>query len=165
MNMNRERYFLTETDVFWAALPMFHMASILPFLACLDAGAAMCSMTHVDAGTALMMMERDRVTVAFPSFPTITNEIINHPNFAGTDLSALRRGIRTHRSRWRHLIQSPRRIAGRAAQHLRGTVPRHRCADHRSGHADRGSRRPAWRDVDQGLLRVRWLPQKPSQEC
>ena len=91
VNMNRERYFLTETDVFWAALPMFHMASILPFLACLDAGAAMCSMTHVEAGVALMMMERDRVTVAFPSFPTITNEIINHPKFAETNLSALRR--------------------------------------------------------------------------
>ncbi|MEQ8484415.1 MAG: class I adenylate-forming enzyme family protein [Pseudomonadales bacterium] len=90
-NMNRERYFLTETDVFWAPLPMFHMAAILPFLACLDAGAAMASMTHVEAGTALHMMERDRVTVAFPSFPTVTNDLISHPNFEKTDLSALRR--------------------------------------------------------------------------
>jgi fatty-acyl-CoA synthase len=40
VNMNRERYFLDQTDVFWAPLPMFHMAAILPFLACLDAGAA-----------------------------------------------------------------------------------------------------------------------------
>ena len=91
VNMNRERYFLTETDVFWAPLPMFHMAAILPFLACIDAGAAMASMTHVEAGAALHMMERDRVSVAFPSFPTVTNELINHPSFADTDLSALRR--------------------------------------------------------------------------
>ncbi len=91
VNMNRERYFLTETDVFWAPLPMFHMAAILPFLACIDAGAAMSSMTHVEAGTALRMMERDRVSVAFPSFPTVTNELINHPSFPDTDLSALRR--------------------------------------------------------------------------
>ncbi|MFX3658269.1 MAG: class I adenylate-forming enzyme family protein [bacterium] len=91
VNMNRERYFLTETDVFWAPLPMFHMAAILPFLACLDAGAAMSSMTHVEAGAALQMMERDRVTVAFPSFPTVTNDLISHPTFRTTDLSALRR--------------------------------------------------------------------------
>ncbi|MEQ9002617.1 MAG: fatty acid--CoA ligase family protein, partial [Pseudomonadales bacterium] len=91
VNMNRERYFLSETDVFWAPLPMFHMAAILPFLACLDAGAAMSSMTHVEAGAALQMMERDRVTVAFPSFPTVTNDLISHPTFRTTDLSALRR--------------------------------------------------------------------------
>lgn len=91
VNMNRERYFLTPEDVFWAPLPMFHMSSILPFLACLDAGAAMSSMTHVEAGLALQMLEQDRVSIAFPSFPTVTNDLINHPNFATTDLSNLRR--------------------------------------------------------------------------
>ncbi len=50
MNMNRSRYFLTEADRFWAPLPMFHMASILPMLCCFDAGAALLSMLHVDAG-------------------------------------------------------------------------------------------------------------------
>ncbi|MEQ8857580.1 MAG: class I adenylate-forming enzyme family protein [Pseudomonadales bacterium] len=91
VNMNRERYFLDGNDVFWAPLPMFHMAAILPFLACLDAGAALSSMTHVEAGAALAMLARDRVTVAFPSFPTVTNDLISHPDFASTDLSALRR--------------------------------------------------------------------------
>jgi acyl-CoA synthetase (AMP-forming)/AMP-acid ligase II len=91
VNMNRERYFLTPEDVFWAPLPMFHMSSILPFLACMDAGAAMSSMTYVEPGLALQMLERDRVTVAFPAFPTVTNDLISHANFASTDLSALRR--------------------------------------------------------------------------
>ena len=91
INMNRERYFLTADDVFWAPLPMFHMASILPFIACLDASAAMASMTHVEAGAALSMLARDKASIAFPSFPTVTNEIINHPTFASTDLSNLRR--------------------------------------------------------------------------
>ena len=91
VNMNRERYFLDHEDVFWAPLPMFHMSSVLPFLACLDAGAAMSSMTHVEAGLALETMARDGVTVAFPSFPTITNDLITHPTFASTDLSRLRR--------------------------------------------------------------------------
>ena len=90
-NMNRERYFLGEEDRFWAPLPMFHMAAILPLLACFDAGCALLSMNRVDAGTALDMMEREGVTIAFPAFPTITNELISHPRFADTDLGRLRR--------------------------------------------------------------------------
>ena len=91
INMNRERFFLTEQDVFWAPLPMFHMASILPFMACVDAGAALVSMTHVDAGVALDLFERDQVTIAFPAFPTVMNDLITHPTFAARDLTNIRR--------------------------------------------------------------------------
>ncbi len=91
INMTRERFFLTSTDRFWAPLPMFHMGSTLPMLACAYEGAAFLSMTHIDAGVALKMMEDEHVTLAFPSFPTITNELINHPDFKKTDLSRLRR--------------------------------------------------------------------------
>jgi acyl-CoA synthetase (AMP-forming)/AMP-acid ligase II len=91
INMNSERYFMTETDRFWGALPMFHLSSTLPMLCAMDAGAAFLSMTHVEAGTALEMMEKESVSIAFPSFPTVTNELINHPDFATRDLSNLRR--------------------------------------------------------------------------
>ncbi len=91
MNMNRSRYFLNMDDRFWVPLPMFHMAAILPMMACMDAGAAMLSMMHVDAGESLRLMEEEKVTVAFPSFPTITLDLINHPDFATRDLSHLRR--------------------------------------------------------------------------
>lgn len=91
INMNRSRYFLTPQDRFWAPLPMFHMSSILPLIACMDAGAALLSMARIEAGEALAMMGREQVTVAFPAFPTVTNELINHPEFPNTDLSRLRR--------------------------------------------------------------------------
>ncbi|MFT7221577.1 MAG: fatty-acyl-CoA synthase [Candidatus Azotimanducaceae bacterium] len=91
MNMNRSRFFLNENDRFWAPLPMFHMASILPLMCCMDSGAALLSMTHIEPGESLRMMERDKVTVAFPSFPTVTMDLINHPDFAKTDLSHLKR--------------------------------------------------------------------------
>ena len=91
INMNRQRYFMTQTDVFWAPLPMFHMAAILPAMACLDAGAALLTATHFDADVALTLLESERVTIAFPAFPTITNEIISHPRFSTADLSAIRR--------------------------------------------------------------------------
>ena len=89
--MNRQRYFMGHTDRLWSPLPMFHMSSILPLAACIDAGAALLSMNHFDANTALNMLESERVTHAFPAFPTITNELINHESFADRDLSNLRR--------------------------------------------------------------------------
>jgi len=91
INMNRQRYFLTPEDRFWAPLPMFHMASILPLVCCVDAGAAMLSMNRVEPGPALAMMGQHKVSVAFPSFPTVTNDLINHADFETTDLSHLRR--------------------------------------------------------------------------
>jgi fatty-acyl-CoA synthase len=91
VNMNRERYFLRPEDRFWDPLPMFHMSAILPLMACFDAGAAFLSMSHFEPGAALAMLERERATVAFPSFPAITAALINHPAFAATDLSRLRR--------------------------------------------------------------------------
>ena len=89
--MNQQRFFMNHNDRFWSPLPMFHMSSILPLAACLDAGAALLSMNHFDAGTALDMLEREQVSIAFPSFPTLTNELINHPSFAKRNLTSLRR--------------------------------------------------------------------------
>ncbi len=91
INMNQSRYFLNSEDRFWAPLPMFHMASILPLMCCIDAGAAMLSMIHVEAGLSLELMERERATVAFPSFPTVTSALIAHPDFGKRDLSSIRR--------------------------------------------------------------------------
>ncbi len=91
INMNRSRYFLDSNDRFWAPLPMFHMAAILPLMCCMDAGAALLSMLHVEPGLSLKMMEQEKVTVAFPSFPTIMQDLLNHPDFEKTDLSSLKR--------------------------------------------------------------------------
>ncbi|MBT5701054.1 MAG: AMP-binding protein [Gammaproteobacteria bacterium] len=91
INMNRSRYFLEPADRFWAPLPLFHMAAILPLMCCMDAGAALLSMTHFEPGVSLKMMEKEKVTVAFPSFPAIMQDLLNHPDFEKTDLSSLRR--------------------------------------------------------------------------
>lgn len=91
MNMNASNYCLSEQDRFWAPLPLFHMAAILPLICCMDAGAAMLSMTHFEPGQALSMMEQEGVTLAFPSFPTVTMALIQHEEFKSRDLSRLRR--------------------------------------------------------------------------
>lgn len=85
-----ERYELTAADKFWSPLPMFHIAAILPLVAIMSVGGTYLCMTYFDAGQALEMMERERVTAAYPSFATILLDLINHPRFPQTDLSRIR---------------------------------------------------------------------------
>ncbi|MFK7914908.1 MAG: class I adenylate-forming enzyme family protein [Pseudomonadales bacterium] len=91
MAMNRTRYLLSAADRFWTPLPMFHMSSILPMVCCFDAGAATLSMRRFDAGQALQMLAAEQATVAFPAFPTIMNDLLHHPDYPSTDLSAIKR--------------------------------------------------------------------------
>lgn len=89
--MGRQRYYLEETDRFWDPLPMFHMASLLPFTAVADAGAAFLGMVYLDPDAALAMLEREAATVCYSTFPTITADLISHPGFRRRDLSRIRR--------------------------------------------------------------------------
>jgi acyl-CoA synthetase (AMP-forming)/AMP-acid ligase II len=89
--MSREKYGLTPKDRLWDPLPLFHMASILPLAALMDAGGTMISMTHFDAELALRMIEEEGATVLFAAFPTITTALINHPDFSRRDLGRVRR--------------------------------------------------------------------------
>lgn len=77
----RTRFELTATDRLWDPLPMFHMSFVLPFVACLDAGAALLSMERFEPGEALAYMAREGATVNFASFPTITEAFLNHPSY------------------------------------------------------------------------------------
>ncbi len=87
MEAGRTRFELTARDRMWDPLPMFHMSFVLPFVACLDAGAALLSMERFEPGEALAYMAREGTTVNFASFPTITEAFLNHPDFAATPLS------------------------------------------------------------------------------
>ena len=90
MAAGRQRFLLGDQDRFWDPLPMFHMSAILPLVGCLDAGAAYLSMTHFEPGAALGMMESERATHAFPTFPTVTQALLNDPAYPTTDLSTIR---------------------------------------------------------------------------
>lgn len=85
-----ERFGLSETERFWDPLPLFHLAGLLPTLANLLRGGATLSMLHFDAGTALRQLVDERATFAYPAFPTITQSLIHHPDFAQADLSRVR---------------------------------------------------------------------------
>ncbi|MBV8221476.1 MAG: AMP-binding protein [Solirubrobacterales bacterium] len=77
----RTKFRVTPSDRFWDPLPMFHMSFFLPMVAVFDAGAAFLSMTHFDADAALRMLDEERATISFATFPAITQALLNHPAY------------------------------------------------------------------------------------
>ena len=88
--LGRYRYEMTEEDRFWSPLPIFHIAGILPMVAVFDVGGAYLTIPHFEAGLALKMLEQERATMTYPSFVTIMQDLIDHPEFPNTDLSRIR---------------------------------------------------------------------------
>jgi acyl-CoA synthetase (AMP-forming)/AMP-acid ligase II len=88
--LGRHRYRLTHRDSMWSPLPMFHIAAVLPMLAVFDVGGTYLTMGYFDAGVALRMLEEYQVTAAYPSFVTIMQGLIYHPDFPKRNLQSLR---------------------------------------------------------------------------
>lgn len=85
-----KRYAMRRGDRFWSPLPIFHIAGILPMVAVLDQGGSYLTIPVFDAGVALTMLERERATHAYPCFVTIMQDLIEHPDFASTNLASVR---------------------------------------------------------------------------
>jgi fatty-acyl-CoA synthase/long-chain acyl-CoA synthetase len=88
--LGRHRYRLTHRDRMWSPLPMCHIAAVLPMLAIFDVGGTYLTMGHFDPGVALQMLEKFRVTVTYPTFVTIMQGLIYHPDFPKRNLSRIR---------------------------------------------------------------------------
>ncbi len=85
-----KRYLCTAEDKVWSPLPIFHIAGILPMTMILDLGGVYMTVPHFEAGQALAMLGSEGATIAYPSFVTIMQDLINHATFKTTDLSKLR---------------------------------------------------------------------------
>jgi fatty-acyl-CoA synthase len=88
-----QRLGLIEGDVMWAPLPMFHTAFTQPLTGILHVGGTFLSMTHFDAATALRMIRDEQATVMFPAFPTITMQLLNHPDYTPDSFASVRVAI------------------------------------------------------------------------
>jgi acyl-CoA synthetase (AMP-forming)/AMP-acid ligase II len=53
-------------------------------------GATLVTSSYFEAGEALQMIEAERITFAYPTFPAITQDLIHHPDFETTDISSVR---------------------------------------------------------------------------
>ena len=90
LNAGRSRFRLREGDVMWGPLPMFHTAFTQPLTGILDVGGTYVSMTHFNADDALALIEQEGVTAAFPAFPTVTLQLLNHPRYTEESLRKVR---------------------------------------------------------------------------
>ncbi len=77
----RTKFRITPADRFWDPLPMFHMSAILPIIGVFDGGGTFLSMTHFEPGIALQMLDEERATLNFATFPAITQALLNHPDY------------------------------------------------------------------------------------
>jgi fatty-acyl-CoA synthase len=77
----RTKFRITPEDRFWDPLPMFHMSAILPIIGVFDGGGTFLSMTHFEPDSALRMLDEERATLNFATFPAITQALLNHPEY------------------------------------------------------------------------------------
>ena len=84
------RWNIVADDRLWDPLPFFHMSTMLPLAACRAAGAAFIAQTHFEPAASLREIVDERATILFPSFPTLTNELFEHPHFDANKLARVR---------------------------------------------------------------------------
>ena len=81
---------IRDDDVVLVVLPLFHVFGLSSILdVCVRFAATMSLVPRFDAGKALEVMQRDRVTV-FEGVPTMYIALLGHPGRDSYDLSALR---------------------------------------------------------------------------
>ncbi len=77
-----ERFAIPPEDVWWNPLPMFHAGGIMLMSGCFVAGATLVSTPRFDPDETFDMIERERPTVLYPLFPTMTLTLMHHERFA-----------------------------------------------------------------------------------
>lgn len=86
----KERLQVTEADVIWNPLPLFHGQAYGMMMATIDAGGTFLTQTHFDPAVALDLIEHYGATLLYPGFPAITTRLIEHPRFATMKRSSIR---------------------------------------------------------------------------
>jgi fatty-acyl-CoA synthase len=79
--LGEEAFRVTSADRMWNPLPMFHVSAQAPMVAVFGAGAAWISMTHFEPDAALDLIERERATLLYPAYPTLTVPLLSHPRY------------------------------------------------------------------------------------
>ncbi|MGB1532860.1 MAG: class I adenylate-forming enzyme family protein [Acidimicrobiales bacterium] len=85
-----QRMLLTDDDIFWAALPMFHIGGVAFVLASLFVGSTFIHTGNYNPDVALQQIRDERPTVVLPAFETIWVPIVNHPNREEGDFDSVR---------------------------------------------------------------------------
>ena len=84
------RFNLTQDDVLWSALPLFHIGGVAFAVACIWAGCPYIHTGFFDPDVAVDQLIEHKVTVSLSAFETIWLPVVNHPRWAEVDQSRLR---------------------------------------------------------------------------
>jgi fatty-acyl-CoA synthase len=79
--VGEQAFRITAEDRMWNPLPMFHVSAQAPMIGVLNAGAAYVSMTHFEPTQALELIEREKATLLFPAYPTLTGPLLSHSEY------------------------------------------------------------------------------------
>ncbi|MGK0476995.1 MAG: fatty-acyl-CoA synthase [Ilumatobacter sp.] len=88
--VGQTRFGLTEADRVWTPLPLFHIGGMSFVITCIVAGCTMVHAGYFDADVSLAQLVDERCTLALPAFETMWLQILDHPDFASSDLSSIR---------------------------------------------------------------------------
>ena len=86
----KKRMRLDEDDIFWAALPMFHIGGVAFVIASFFVGSTFIHTGNYNPDVALQQIRDERPTVALPAFETIWVPIVNHPTREEDDFDSIR---------------------------------------------------------------------------
>ena len=86
----KQRMLLTEEDIIWAALPMFHIGGVAFVIASLFVGSTFIHTGNYNPDVAMQQIRDERPTVALPAFETIWVPIVNHSTREEDDFDSVR---------------------------------------------------------------------------
>ena len=84
-----ERIKLSEGARIWIPLHMFQVGFFAPLAAALSAGATLVAAERFDAVATLQMLRQERITHAYPVYPSYWLPVIYHLDFFPSDFAAL----------------------------------------------------------------------------
>lgn len=88
--MAGRRWGVRPEDRFWNPCPLFHIAGIGPLVFVLAHGATYVTDTYFVAGPALDVINAEKPTLLYPTYPPLMMDLLTHPKFAATDFSSVR---------------------------------------------------------------------------
>jgi fatty-acyl-CoA synthase len=87
--LGEQRFPMTEEDRQFNPLPLSGLGALQPFNGCLAVGAAFVGMERFSAPEALLLLQDERCTVAFPAVDRLWASVLDQPELEEIDLSTL----------------------------------------------------------------------------
>ncbi len=110
-----ERLEFVPGDRMWTPMTMFHSGGWQVLMTALVGGGAFSHPGLFEPGLALRQLAEERVSLAFPAFELIWLGVLEHPDFADADLSALRIvinvGVRERLLKMQEMLPGTRQVS------------------------------------------------------